>query len=72
MLVLSRKVGESFVIGNNMRVQVIRVQGGRVKLAIEAPMEVVIRRQELIGGDDSEDENSSSKVGQNFGSIDPH
>lgn len=47
MLVLSRKPGESLVIGDNVRVYVSRVLGNRVTLAIEAPQEVHVVRGEL-------------------------
>ncbi len=47
MLVLSRKVGEELVIGDNVRVVVFRVTGNRVTLGIEAPNDVRIVRVEL-------------------------
>lgn len=47
MLVLSRKIGERLVIGDNITVVVSRVAGNRVTLGIEAPSEVRIIRGEL-------------------------
>ena len=47
MLVLSRKETERLVIGDNIVVQIVRVSGGTVRLGIEAPDDVSIRRQEL-------------------------
>ncbi len=47
MLVLSRKIGERLVIGDNITVVVSRVAGNRVTLGIEAPAEVRIVRGEL-------------------------
>ena len=47
MLVLSRKQGESIVVGTAIRVTVIELRGGRVRLGIEAPAHVNVRRQEL-------------------------
>ena len=47
MLVLSRRIGESLTLGDNITVRVIHVRGGRVRLAIDAPQSVRIRRQEL-------------------------
>jgi len=47
MLVLSRKVGEKLVIGDNITVVVSRVAGNRVTLGIEAPSDVRIVRGEL-------------------------
>lgn len=47
MLVLSRKVNEEIIIGDNIRVTVVRVEGNRIRLGISAPAEISIRRQEL-------------------------
>jgi carbon storage regulator len=47
MLVLSRKENQQLIIGENIIVRVVRVEGGRVRLGIEAPAEVPIRREEL-------------------------
>lgn len=47
MLVLGRKVSETIVIGDNIELTVLAVQGGRVKLGISAPKHVSIRRSEL-------------------------
>jgi len=47
MLVLSRKENESIVIDGRITVRIVRVQGGRVRVAIEAPREVPVRRSEL-------------------------
>jgi carbon storage regulator len=47
MLVLSRKIGEKLVIGDNITVVVSRVAGNRVTLGIEAPSDVRIVRGEL-------------------------
>jgi carbon storage regulator len=47
MLVLSRKSGEWIQIGDAIRVQVVRIGGGRVKIGIEAPKSVGVLRGEL-------------------------
>lgn len=47
MLVLSRKQGEKIVIGPNITLVVVGVQGDRVRLGIDAPPEVPILREEL-------------------------
>jgi carbon storage regulator len=47
MLVLSRKVGQELVIGDNIRVIVSRVAGNRVSLGIQAPDSVHVIRAEL-------------------------
>jgi carbon storage regulator len=47
MLVISRKVGESIVIGDSIVVTVVQTQRGRVRLGVEAPPDVLVLRQEL-------------------------
>ena len=46
MLILQRKPGESVMIGSDISISVISVEGGRVRLAISAPVEVPILRSE--------------------------
>lgn len=47
MLVLTRKVGESINIGNNIKVTIINMDGGQVRLGIEAPRDVIVHREEI-------------------------
>ena len=47
MLVLSRKRGETIVIGNGIAVTVLAVDGDRVKLGVVAPAEVPVHRKEV-------------------------
>lgn len=46
MLVLSRREQEVLEIGPNITVQVLRISGGRVRLGVRAPKELMIARQE--------------------------
>lgn len=48
MLILQRKPGESLVIGENISISVVSIEGGRVRLAISAPQEISILRSELL------------------------
>ena len=48
MLVLTRKAGESIVIGDNIEITVIETKGDQIKLGIKAPKEVDIHRKELF------------------------
>ena len=47
MLVLSRKKNESIVINGKITVTVVEIRGDKVRLGIEAPMEVPVHRQEV-------------------------
>jgi len=64
MLVLSRKRGEKIIIGDQIVVTVLEIQGNKVRLGIEAPDEVEIHRYEVwveiqeentASGDDEEE-----------------
>ena len=48
MLILTRKVGESIVLGDTVKVKVIAIEGGQVKLGFDAPHEISIFREEVI------------------------
>lgn len=48
MLVLTRRTNESIIINENVEIVVLNVQGGRVRLGIEAPVDVPIHREELL------------------------
>jgi carbon storage regulator len=48
MLVLSRRLGESVVIGDDVVVTVLEIRGDVVRLGIDAPRHVQVRRQELL------------------------
>lgn len=47
MLVVSRKVGERILIGDKIAVTVVKINGGGVRIGIEAPAELAIMREEL-------------------------
>jgi carbon storage regulator len=47
MLVLSRRNGEALRIGSRIRIQVVAIQGGQVRLAIDAPLEIGVHREEI-------------------------
>ncbi|MAT68072.1 MAG: carbon storage regulator [Planctomycetaceae bacterium] len=47
MLVLSRQRDESIIIGDNVVVTVVDVRGDKVKLGIEAPIEISVHRREV-------------------------
>ena len=47
MLVLSRKVGEKILIGDNISVTVVRVAQGIVRIGVEAPQNLPVVREEI-------------------------
>lgn len=52
MLILRRKAGESLHIGDNIRITVVGVDEGGARLAIEAPREIPVLREELLNAMD--------------------
>ncbi|MDB5336807.1 MAG: carbon storage regulator [Planctomycetaceae bacterium] len=48
MLVLSRKSNEEIVIGSNIRVKILEINGNRVRLGISAPNHVPVLREEIF------------------------
>lgn len=47
MLILTRKVGESVLIGDDISITVLSVRGNQVKLGVEAPKEASVHREEI-------------------------
>ena len=47
MLILTRRPQETLVVGDNIKVQVLGVKGGQVRLGVEAPREVPVYREEI-------------------------
>lgn len=52
MLVLSRHIGQSLKIGDNIEIQILGIQRGQVRIGIEAPREINVVREELLHRND--------------------
>jgi carbon storage regulator len=48
MLVLTRKAGEKICIGENISITVVEIDRGKIRLGIDAPLDVPIFREELM------------------------
>lgn len=48
MLILTRRVGETLMVGDDVEVMVMGVRGNQVRIGIKAPPEVVVLREELV------------------------
>ncbi len=59
MLVLTRKVNQSIVIGDSIEVVVLEVRGEQVRLGIKAPRDVAVHRQEIFHQIQEENESAS-------------
>lgn len=49
MLILSRKLGETILVGNNVTLTVVSIGRGKVRLGVDAPRSVPVMRSELLG-----------------------
>ena len=48
MLILSRMAGETIMIGNDIRIQVLSNKNGQVRIGIDAPRSVSVKREEIV------------------------
>jgi carbon storage regulator len=48
MLVLSRKLGQRFQVGQDVRITIVKIDRNSVRIGIEAPGEVTVFREEII------------------------
>lgn len=60
MLILTRRVDESLVIGENITVTILSVKGNQVRIGVDAPRDVTVHREELAQKHDSRDYKLSS------------
>ena len=47
MLILTRKTGESLLVGDDVEITVLGVRGSQVKLGVNAPKDIAVHRQEI-------------------------
>lgn len=48
MLILTRRVGETLMIGDDVKVTVLASKGNQVRIGIDAPREIAVHREEVI------------------------
>jgi carbon storage regulator len=60
VLVLSRRIGESIVIGNQVTITVLEVRGDQVRIGIDAPRDVQVHREEVWQQLQEENERAAS------------
>lgn len=62
MLVITRKKGESLLIGDDIEIKVVKIEDGSVKIAIDAPKEKIILRKEVYENVKKENSNAIKKA----------
>ena len=69
MLVLSRRVGESVVIGDDVTITILEVRGDVVRVGIDAPRSVAVNRAELLKELGATNQESASPSEQTVASL---
>jgi carbon storage regulator len=63
MLVLSRKLGQRFQVGQDVRITIVKIDRSSVRIGIEAPGNVTVYREEIIPQQVESDQVVSAEVG---------
>ena len=58
MLILTRRINEALVIGDNVTVTVLGVKGNQVRIGVDAPKDVSVHREELASKADANEQSS--------------
>jgi len=61
MLILTRRVGESLMVGDEITVTVLGVKGNQVRIGVNAPRDVSVHREEIYNRIQSDGESESPK-----------
>ena len=69
MLILTRKLGESITIGYNIKVTVLGIYGRQVRLGVDAPIEVVVHREEIYVKIQQENRKASKTIKSDLMSV---
>ena len=62
MLILTRRVGESLMIGDDVNVTVLGIKGNQVRIGVNAPKEVAVHREEIYQRIQEENESNGNQA----------
>ena len=63
MLILTRRVGEALMVGDDTKIVVLGVKGSQIRLGINAPKDIVVHREEIF---DNLKQNAKKFVAENY------
>ncbi len=66
MLILTRKLGESINIGEDIKISVLGIHGRQVRIGIDAPMNVVVHREEIYVKIQEENRKASGSISKDL------
>lgn len=69
MLILTRKLGESITIGDDIKVTVLGIYGRQVRLGIEAPLKVVVHREEIYVKIQNENQKAARTIKEDLANV---
>tara|TARA_B100000686_G_scaffold343531_1_gene424542 strand:- start:3055 stop:3294 length:240 start_codon:yes stop_codon:yes gene_type:complete len=69
MLVLTRRIGESIQINDDIKITIVEVKGKNIRVGIEAPKETKVYREELFVKIKSENQSAASPGTFDFGKV---
>lgn len=69
MLILTRKLGESIAIGDNIKVSVLGIHGRQVRIGIEAPHDVIVHREEIYLKVQEENRKASKSIKDDLANV---
>lgn len=69
MLILTRKLGESIAIGDDIKVSVLGIHGRQVRIGIEAPQDVIVHREEIYLKVQEENRKASKSIKDDLANV---
>ena len=61
MLILTRRVGEALMVGDDTKIVVLGVKGSQIRLGIDAPKDIVVHREEIFDKINTKDDSIKIK-----------
>ncbi|MCK5127161.1 MAG: carbon storage regulator CsrA [candidate division Zixibacteria bacterium] len=69
MLILTRKLGESITIGDDIKVTVLGIYGRQVRIGIEAPLRIVVHREEIYVKIQNENQKAARTIKEDLANV---